>query len=174
MPGPENPTTGAVWTYLPWDWYFWPCYRPLEVRTWFSYENSLMKKISRILYQSLLLNILTKPEVYFIFKHFCQLIRHHFCFKLPYFSCKVWNICYALMVTLQWRIQSGHASPPFSPNYLIFLQFSAEILQNNRLAHRPWGVGTPLSEKPWILHFIGGFNGALRRRNPSAKFLSFT
>ena len=40
---------------------------------------------------------------------------------------------------------------PWGPNSFIFMQFSTKNLQNIRLVHLLWGVGTP-SGKSWICH----------------------
>ena len=80
-------------------------------------EFPFWKIISRILYQSLLLNILTT--------------RNQFCYKFLYFSCKLGiHTRYAFMLALQWRIKTGRQvrTPPLlCPNYFIFTQFSAKI-----------------------------------------------
>ena len=118
MRGPENPTTGAAWTYLPWRLVFLAMLQTTGGENLVQQsEFPFWKIISRILYQSLLLNILTT--------------RNQFCYKFLYFSCKLGiHTRYAFMLALQWRIKTGRQgrTPPLlCPNYFIFTQFSAKI-----------------------------------------------
>ena len=49
----------------------------------------------------------------------------------------------------QWVIQGGARDPPArGPNSFIFVQFSAQKMRNNRLAHPLWELVHPPMESP--------------------------
>ena len=57
---------------------------------------------------------------------------------------------------MHWRIQGGARDAPVGPNSLIFMQFSAKIIDK----HTHFGSWRLPSEKSWIRHCIGRSKGS--------------